>query len=131
MDIVKFALALVIIFHHYQQCIFGDYRFALINFWNGAIYGGYACKFFFLISGFLAATNPNITELSFGQYIKKKALRIYPMAILSIIGFVAAQAIHKLLVGEAFMGVIPSIWRTMCSLSLTFAGVQLMMSVWG
>ena len=45
LDIVKFWLALVIIFHHYQQSILGDYRFVLTNFLDGAICGGYACEF--------------------------------------------------------------------------------------
>lgn len=122
LDITKFVLALIIVFHHYQQCILGDYRFKYINFWDGEIYGGYACEFFFVISGFVAAINTNITEKTFGQYIKKKALRIYPMAVLSVVGFVIAQIVHKLLVGEAFGGVTPSIWRALNSVLLTFAG---------
>lgn len=47
LNCLKFILAVVIVFHHFQQTL--DVKFAHINFFHGKIYFGYAVEFFFII----------------------------------------------------------------------------------
>lgn len=82
-DLLKFMLAVVIVLHHYQQVT--GVTFPGLNFYGGTIYFGYAVEFFFIISGFFSAAGILAhPDERFKSYFMRKAVRLYPMTMLSI-----------------------------------------------
>lgn len=51
LDFLKFILAVIIVFHHFQQHL--SVKFENFNFYYGRIYFGHIVEFFFIISGIL------------------------------------------------------------------------------
>ena len=122
-DCIKFILAIGIICHHYQQVT--GVSFDGINFYGGKFYFGYFVEAFFILSGFLvaAAGLDRITADGFWPYLKRKAIRLYPMAILSVLFIWVAEALYYLHF-DVFRGDTVSIgaWTLICSLALIFSG---------
>ena len=129
LDILKFFSAILIVFHHYQQDL--SVRFPYINFFSGNIYFGYLVELFFIISGFLIAYDAEkyrVSELwTVKDYAKawiRKAKRIYPMAILSCIVYLALANIYHVMSGKwPDEGVqFSNLWCIICSILLIFEG---------
>ena len=53
LDLLKFALSLLIFVHHFQ--LISEIRFSVINFNDGRFYFGYLVELFFVISGFFVS----------------------------------------------------------------------------
>ncbi len=120
-DIIKFFLSIVIVLHHYQQVM--GIRFDKWNFYGGAVYFGYAVEFFFLISGFLSAYCLKDGEVpDFKPYILKKAARIYPMTIISVLFTAGLMFIYKIYNGSWFLETKPGLWKLFNSMLLTHTG---------
>lgn len=120
-DIIKFFLSIVIVLHHYQQIM--NIRFDKWNFYGGAIYFGYAVEFFFLISGFLSAYCLKSEEISnFKRYILKKAVRIYPMTMISVLFTTGLMFMYKMYKGSWFLDIKPGLWMIFNSILLTHSG---------
>lgn len=121
LDFLKFILAIVIVFHHFQQ-VTGT-KFNGINFYGGRIYFGYVVECFFIISGFVTALGLEKKKLvSLKKWMCEKALRIYPMTILSVFVTFGVYVLHRLILGSFPTGVLTGLWQFLNSLTLTFVG---------
>lgn len=94
LDFIKFIAAILIIFHHFQGDFFYEgRRFA---FSGGTFYFGYIVELFFIISGILIGMNNlNNNELTFGQFMNKRLLRLFPMTTYSTVVFVILVFVYK------------------------------------
>ena len=114
---IKFVSAILIIFHHYQQDL--EITLSGINFCNGGFYFGYLVELFFIISGFLAASGIEKTEKQdFGEFFINKAIRIYPMAWISILVCTVVLMLYKLTFNNWLETV--GIWQFVTSMLLVF-----------
>lgn len=111
-DLIKFAAAVCVIFHHYQAVL--NVQFAHINFYNGRFYFGHLVELFFIISGFLAYSNiPQIGETeNFDDFFKKRCIRLLPMNAL-------AAAVHLIVIWLMYGGF--HIWGWVISSSGLYA----------
>ena len=117
LDFLKFILAIIIVFHHYQQVM--EVKFEHFNFFYGRIYFGYAVEFFFIISGFVMAFQ--VERKGFGTFrswMTSKITRILPMAALSIIACFAVDLVKFFLRGHELKG----LWNLATSFTCTFVG---------
>ena len=81
LDTLKIICALLIMLHHYQQCF--DVKFSAINFYGGLFNCGYLVELFFMISGFLATNSILKHPKPLLHDFVHRALRLYPMAIVT------------------------------------------------
>lgn len=126
LDFLKFILAVVIVFHHFQQIM--GVKFEHINFFYGSIYFGYAVEFFFIISGFVIAFQVERKGFgSFRSWMTSKITRILPMAVLSIIACFAVDLIKYLIGGVRLKG----LWNLATSFTCAFIGVGVVLSELG
>lgn len=96
LDVLKFLLAVVIVFHHFQQST--GAHFEHFNFFDGRIYFGYCVEFFFIISGFLAANSLKYKELpGFKKWIGSKFMRFFPIGTLSMLFMLAVHFVTLIL----------------------------------
>lgn len=121
LDILKFIMAILIVFHHYQQNT--GMRGQSVNFYEGTIYWGTLVEMFFIISGFLSAAGiKRIEQKDFKSFITEKILRIYPMAMLSILAMTAAGFVYVVVWGKWYGGVRITLWKLWNSLLMTVTG---------
>lgn len=121
LDAMKFFAAVIIIFHHYQQCT--GLRFQRWNFYEGKFYFGYLVELFFMISGFVTYIQVNRDkDLSFRGFITRKIVRLYPMPILSIAMITSIRWIYRGLNGTWYNGSQIGIWKLVENVLLIFAG---------
>ncbi|MCR5080889.1 MAG: acyltransferase [Treponema sp.] len=119
LDFLKFLLAVIIVFHHFQQVT--ETRFSHFNFFSGRIYFGWCVEFFFIISGFVTALGlKNKKTVNFKNWIIGKAVRIYPMAMISVLITFCACCLYRILFGIARVPF--GLWRLFTSFTLTFVG---------
>lgn len=126
LDILKFIMSIIIVFHHFQQ-LTGTRFTKIIDFYDGDYsFGFFIVSAFFMISGFLEAgrIETGITG-SFKDYMIPKALRIYPMVIVSVIYTTIVLIIGHGMLGE-WIYVTPDLWAIFISCLLIFAGGPLM-----
>lgn len=116
-DLIRFLLALSVIFCHSYAIYLGWESFARNEFfmkWTGGkiSIGSTAVNFFFVISGFLIVRSFKYSK-SFWQYLKKRALRIYPGFIvvffLSIFAFGPLGHMKEFSI-EAYLDFLDSVW---------------------
>lgn len=96
LDFFKYLAALVIVFFHYQHGT--GLQFSGLNFWSEpeVIPFYRAVEFFFIVSGFLTAYTDRVTPeentilTQFGV-LKRKLLRIYPMAAIACTASLLAE----------------------------------------
>lgn len=121
LDLIKFFAAVLIVFHHYQQE--RELTFSSgINFFGGKFYFGYLVELFFIISGFVCELRyEENTKSSFSAFMKKKVVRIYPMAVLSILVYTVVSCIYRLIFGE-WGGTPVRLWIFFKCVTLTFSG---------
>ncbi len=121
LDTLKFIMALLIAFHHYQQHT--GMRGTYVNFYDGKIYWGSLVEMFFIISGFLAARGMDRTAASdFKDYIIGKVIRIYPMAMISVAVTTAAGFVYVAVFGHWFAETRLTLWKIFNSMLLTVYG---------
>ena len=121
LDFLKFLLAILIVFCHFQQ-ITGA-RFSVINFYGIKLNFGYAVECFFMISGFVTALSlERRTPNCFRCWISEKIIRIFPMSSLSVIITLIVFLLYKFIIG-IFPNDSPiGLWQLLNSLTLTFVG---------
>lgn len=116
-DFLKFIAAIMIVFHHFQQVT--NTKFVNGNFYFGRIYFGYLVEFFFIISGFLTAFSLSHKPIkSFKTFMLGKAIRIYPMAMLSVVATFCIFIFYYRIIGQA--PAVLGIWHLVTSLTCTF-----------
>lgn len=121
LDILKFIMAILIVFHHYQQNT--GMRGSVVNFYDGTIYWGTLVEMFFIISGFLSALGiEKVSKQSFKSYILNKMIRLYPMAMISVCFTAVSGLIYVALIKKWFFDIRITLWKFWNSLLLTFAG---------
>jgi len=122
LDFLKFLLTICIVCHHFQMDTGTVYqKFPFFNFHGGPFYFGYMVEFFFIISGFCAALGfEKRPPENFKNYFINKCIRIYPMAMISVVFCIPVWFVYRIVFGEFTMGITPGIWRTVNSLLLTF-----------
>lgn len=125
LDLLKFLLAIVIVFHHFQQVT--STEFSNFNFFFGRIYFGYTVEFFFIISGFVSAAGLKDKLPDFKTYALNKAIRIYPMVWLSVLFNIGISIFYRFILGSfPEYGFLPKgkrgLWHTVNSFLLTYAG---------
>ncbi|MCQ2580134.1 MAG: acyltransferase [Treponemataceae bacterium] len=121
LDLLKFCLAIIIALMHFQQQ-FGGGILA-----TGKFRSYYAVDLFFVISGFfsmsaLKKTNESMQQENFSSYFIHKCIRIYPMAMLSVLFFLCCSAVYKVCYGVWFQNIVPGLWKLLNSLLLTKGG---------
>lgn len=104
LDALKIAATILILFHHYQQVVYANGRGFFFDGKN--VYFGRLVELFFVISGFLTYKYMDIIrhDLNFGEYIKKKAIRLLPMVMVSAIIYEIEIMIYRHFVKELFLG---------------------------
>lgn len=121
LDFLKFILAVIIIFHHFQQIT--GVQFSGINFYGGLISFGYVVECFFIISGFVTALGVESKPLvSFRKWITGKCLRLYPMAVLSVVVTAIVYLLYRICLGKLSEGITIGLWQLLNSITLTFVG---------
>ena len=121
LDCVKFILAIIIVFHHFQQSTVTKYAEG-INYFYGNISFGYAVEFFYIISGFLTIYAWSGKDIGFSEFFIRKCKRLYPMIAISVFVTIIMQGIYKIIFHRDFLGITLDIWRIFNSFLLTFAG---------
>ena len=120
LDILKFILSVLIVFHHFQQST--SMGIDRIRFYGGVINFAYCVEFFFIISGFLAAKRLKKTsETAFPDYLKQKIGTLYPMPVFSVLCMLALNWMHFFTEGEWLTRQAPDIFKVLNSLLMTFA----------
>ena len=128
-DLLKFVLAVVIVLHHYQQVT--GVRFSGWNFYGGTIYFGYAVEFFFIISGFFSVSGILAhPDERFKSYFMRKAVRLYPMTVLSVLATAGLMVIYRTVRGGWFLDIVPGLWRMLNSMLLTHTGGVFLIWAW-
>ncbi len=126
LDFLKFILAVIIVFHHYQQAM--EVKFEHFNFFNGRFYFGYAVEFFFIISGFVIAVQT--AQKGFGDFrswMMPKIRRIIPMAVLSVLACLCYFTLIHFLYNEN----IPGLWNILTTCTCVFCGGGIQLSSLG
>jgi len=121
-DLLKFICSIMIVLGHLQ----GQKEYKIfIDFTN---YGEFAVSrrivlLFFIISGFLAISNyEKIQNSSFLNYFINKAIRIYPMSIITITFCTFARGLFVYLY-RYWLDELPiDLWTLLCNYSLTYYG---------
>ena len=97
LDIIKIVCTIIIVLHHFQQIT--GFRFSrFVNFYGGKIYFGYAVEMFFIISGVLTYKYIEIIrnrEITFIDFFRKKAMKHYIIAPITVIAFAVFRIICK------------------------------------
>lgn len=121
LDFLKFILAVIIIFHHFQQIT--GVQFSGINFYGGLISFGYVVECFFIISGFVTALGVESKSfVNFRKWITGKCIRLYPMAILSVLVTAIVYLLYRICLGKFPEGITIGLWQLLNSVTLTFVG---------
>lgn len=131
LDFLKFVLALIIVFHHFQQIL--GVRFEYFNFYNGTVPFQYVVEFFFLISGFVQSVQFSNKPIGcFKDWMARKLIRILPMAVLSILVCLPVYGFRKFF-SQRFnsFNFIPGIWNIVASCTCVFAGGGIRLSSLG
>lgn len=122
LDFIKFCLAIVIVWHHFQMLTMSVYDTG-VNFFYGKIYFGFIVEFFFIISGFLSAKSIEKTaNMEFGPFILGKIKRIYPMAIIACASFAILLVGWRILIGDWYNGMVPTVWDLFTSFFMIQVG---------
>lgn len=114
LDFLKILAAIGIVFHHFQATTGAQYDY-FINFHGGWFNWGYLVELFFIISGyFMYRYIPVIQEgkVTLLDFWKKRALRLLPMAAISVIVFEIILLIHNTVHGSNLWGMEVSLWGT-------------------
>ncbi len=121
LDLLKFVLSILIVFHHFQQDIVVHFRY--INFFDGVFNFAYCVELFFIISGFLAAMKKKKTSsISLKDYLFQKVRRFFPMSALSVAMMILLELAYFLINGAWYHGLKPDIYKVFNSLMMTFSG---------
>ena len=98
LDILKFIAAILIIFHHFQQSF--DVKYSGFNFFGGDIYFGNIVELFFMLSGFFMAMGAErYAKQPFSSFMGKRALRLLPMAWITVTIHAIILVLYKHIVG--------------------------------
>ena len=121
LDFLKFILAVIIILHHFQQIT--GIQFSRFNFYGGLISFGYVVECFFIISGFVTALGLELKPfVSFRKWMAGKCIRLYPMAVLSVVVTAIVYLLYRICLGNFPEGITIGLWQLLNSITLTFAG---------
>ncbi len=82
LDILRIIGAAMIVLHHYQQ-ITNSYFGGKFDFWRYNV----VVELFFFLSGFLAWKYTMNKQVGFWQFIKKKAIRLLPLVMISSVAY--------------------------------------------
>ena len=107
-DGIRALGALVIVFYHYGMVagLLEGHMYPLDDTFIRYIYiyGYLAVELFFIMSGFVIEHNyaDRMAELSFGQFMKKRVIRLYPLLLFTTVLVGVEQLIHFEITGEFF-----------------------------
>ncbi|MBE6534389.1 MAG: acyltransferase [Ruminococcaceae bacterium] len=117
-DFLKIIASMGIVFFHFQLILGAKYD-NFINFWGGWFNWGHLVELFFIISGYFmyhyipVIQNGNIT---LAEWWKKRAVRLLPMAAITVVFFEIMLFLHKTMVGTAIWGMEISIWDSVVTM---------------
>lgn len=116
LDFLKFIGALLILQHHYQL----NTGLVIIG---GNFYWGFIVEFFFLVSGFLAVNSiEKVKQQTFRNFLANKFSRLYPMAIITVLGYAIGEWIFYRQTGLWYRNVDVGLWNILASGLLIFQG---------
>lgn len=122
-DLLKFLFAVIIFFHHFQQCFEVVYPPPYINFFNGKVRFRYLVEFFFIISGFfLSMSFAKKIPKNFICFFVPKIIRLYPMVIICVLASVIISFVYRFCAGIWFDNCVPGLWSILNTMLLTFSG---------
>lgn len=127
LDIVKFFMSIFLVYFH---CVEITGITDIIQLYTGnKIMLLYMVEMFYIISGFLIAGGlDKIRQMDFKDYIVKKIVRIYPVAMLSVCVAAVIGFVYYKLYNEFFLGIKISLWNLLTSLLLVNSGGVLKMT---
>ena len=105
LDIIKTLAAIAIVFHHYQQCFSVKFEFVVLN--KALPLFGYLVELFFIISGFFDAKSfvgTGKKNESFFKYYRKRVLRLYPYALITVVITAIIMTLHWFIFGCGVWG---------------------------
>lgn len=120
LDLMKFILCLMILFHHFQQLT--GAVFERFNFWNGSVQVGYFTEVFFIISGLLTWLRRKSSDTTFGHFMKKRIVRLLPMVAVAAIVYSVVAFAYKAKLGYWFWDSEISLGKLLCSIFLVHSG---------
>ena len=121
LDIYKIILTVLVVLHHFQQVT--GVVFEHFNFYGGTIDMYPILELFFMISGFMCAPAlGKMLDESFGKYFIKKAVRIYPMVMISMLTGAVIMFSYFRMTGTWFFDIAVTYWRTFSSMLLITTG---------
>ena len=121
LDLLKFILSILIVFHHFQQDIAVSFRY--INFFDGIFNFAYCVELFFMISGFLSMNRKEkIENSSFRDFLFGKIRRFFPMCSLSILFMLVLEFVYFMISGSWYHGLKPDLYKVFNSFLMTFSG---------
>ena len=119
LDFMKYCMMIFVIFHHFQQLT--DTDFPGIDFYYGALDLSPLVDGFFILSGFTAIYGlDKLKRTSFYDYMKKKIIRLYPMAMIAVTVNLILDYLYYKTYGVWFSE--PGLWKIFNSYLLTFQG---------
>ncbi len=103
LDIPRVIATILIVLLHYHQ-----FTGQIGVFFKGAFTFGFMVEFFFLLSGYLSFEKIKTINdgISFSEYLKQKAIRLFPMTMLSVALEVSGVLAHWLLCNDTKFGVV-------------------------
>lgn len=106
LDVLRIIAAAMIVLHHYQQ-ITGSYFGGRYNFRAFSV----VVEFFFFLSGFVSYKYAKGEALGFLPYIKKRALRLLPLVVITSVAYEVLLVIYNnVCKSEWFLGNEISLW---------------------
>ncbi len=119
LDLLKFLAAVWLMLGHYQQVMGVLFKYTQVRLEIGLLNN--VVELFFLISGFLFAPSlKTIGDDAFSVFFKKKACRLYPMVIITVVVGWVVLYIQYALTGDETISL--GFWNLLNSCLLTFNG---------
>ena len=118
LDFLKILAAIGIVFHHFQS-ITGVRYDNFINFYGSWFEWGLLVEFFFILSGYFMYRYVNVIKsggVTLFEWWKKRAVRLIPMAAITVVFFEIVLLIHNSFFTPNLWGLKPSLWEAVTAM---------------
>lgn len=112
LDFLKILAAIGIVFHHFQATTHARYD-NFINFHGGWFDWGYLVELFFVLSGYFMYRYISVIQtgdITLLEWWKKRALRLLPMAAITVVAFELILFLHNIKYEPDLWGMEVSLW---------------------
>ena len=112
LDFLKILAAIGIVFHHFQVTTHSRFD-NFINFHGGWFDWGYLVELFFVLSGYFMYRYISVIQtgdITLLEWWKKRALRLLPMAAITVVAFELILFLHNIKYEPDLWGMEVSLW---------------------